>query len=66
MTARHSPLFTLESRYSGLRIYASLRGAALVFTFSKGHRGDYLLPEDEDGAFFQARETKRAYSAGIG
>ena len=28
MTARHSPLFTLESGQSGLRIYTSQRDAA--------------------------------------
>lgn len=29
MTARHSPLFTLESGQTGLRIYTSQRDAAL-------------------------------------
>ena len=31
----------------------------LVFTFSVGGRGAYLLPEDQEGSCFQVRETRK-------
>jgi len=35
---------------------------SLVFTFSLGGRSDYVLPQDEEGSCFQARETKQRQS----